>query len=436
MRPVGAATIVLLCGLLPLSGCASLWHGTSRAMDRAPNGLSRPDDNMRRALVAGSFAVAVRQAEATKHGAPNDRLLRALYQGTAYYYAGDYAHSVGALLEADQLIERRFTKSLSAGALALVTNDMAMPYFPSRTEQLFVRYYAMMARARMGDADAAAVEARRLGYMLEDDARDLNPDERSLHAVLRDAAGAVFESVGETNDALVSYRNAARLRGAMSSDIDTIQLTAPHADSATVVVLIESGFVAHRVDQQILVPISDNDGRMQRSPARNAGRWVRIGWPALRRTAMPTAQVAMVVNDVRIEPTGHAGDVSMAIEEDLRRAKPAMVARMAARAAARTAVTRVLDDDHQWIGSVINLAGNMVERADTRSWQLLPGNVRTVKITVPAGTHDPVLQIGDAFERITIALPRVHATAGSVTVLDARVWRDASGMVAASAGVP
>ncbi len=560
-RARSATSIVAVLWLLPLSSCTGLWRSTARAVDRAPNGLSRPDDALRRVLTAGSYADAFSRTQSAKRGAPTDALLRAMYRGQTGYYAGRYAESAHAFAEADRLAERRVTKSLSRGAAALLSNDLALPYVPSRTERLFLRYYGMMAYARAGDGEAAAVEARRLGRALEEQSVDLDDGERTLHAVMRDAAGAVFESAGEENDALVSYRNAGLLRGMSRADVDTIRLVSGSPDSTTVVLFVESGFVAHRVDRTIAFGLDESDvydgapgprrtrraltptigavpvpttfgntptepvkpindtaaapfptgatvtravaaavvagstpelrtpeslasrvdrwlnaqpdgglfaaddadtqnawtsGRTLRAGRLDASQWLRMSWPALVRSVMPSSQVAIELSAIPLaivnaatrtsspnestagihglvsERVSPAADVSRAVASDLRRARPAMLSRMVARAAARTVLVEALDDKHEWIGAMVGFASRGMERADTRSWQLLPGSLQVIRLRVPAGDYQPVVRVGEGLERIAVRLAPVAAKAGRLAVLDTRVWRDASAMVAAT----
>lgn len=464
-RPLFTA-LLLGSAALPLTGCLGVWRGTARSYDLAPNGLSRPDDALRRALVSGSFAdvqsrLGLSAADVKHTYAPDDELLRALYQGTASYYAGEYAQSIRAFADADALTERRYTKSVSKSGLSLISNDMALPYVPSRTERLFIRYYAMMAHVRSGDMNGATVEARRLGRLLEDQSETMEEAERTVHAVMRDAAGAVFESVGETNDALVSYRNAAVLRGVPMADVDTMTLQTPAGDSATVVLVVESGFVAYRVDRGITIPVGDGVGdneslteqwllslpnggvydddlnsdwqhtrRHVRSRTSVATKWLRLSWPALRRSPMPTAHVSLAIDSLEYHLTGPTGDVSDAVAQDLRRARPALVTRMIARAGAKAAAAEAFDGDKEWVGSILSAVGTGLERADVRSWQLLPGTIRTVRITVPAGSYHPVLHVGEALGRVPVRLSSVQLAPRSVTVMDTRVWRDAAAMVA------
>jgi hypothetical protein len=257
--------VLLSLGALALSGCSALSRGPSHVSNVAPSGLPWGEELIRRALVLGTFDQAYDRTLKGRDGAPQDALLRALFRGQAAYYAGRYDEAAAAFAEAEQLTEQRYTKSASRGVLSVITNDHALRYVPPRTERLFMRYYAMMSRVQSGDIDGAAVDARRLSALLEQWSGDVDPDERATHAALRDVAGAVFEAAGEWNDASVAYRNSALLRGASRTAVDSIEVTRPLGDSATLLLVMESGFVAHYVAQEIAIPMeSARSGRQSR----------------------------------------------------------------------------------------------------------------------------------------------------------------------------
>lgn len=272
MRRRVVSAVVLALVVLTTSGCASLWRGTARSYRVAPSGLPWGEDFVRRALVMGSFDQALARTAPKGDGAPSDPLLQALFRGQVAYYAGQYEESGRAFAEADRLTEQRYTKSATRGVLSLITNDHALAYAPPRTERLFSRYYAMMGRLQAGDVSGAAVDARRLSALLEETSVDLDPAERATHAMLREVSGAVFEAAGEWNDAGVAYRNAALLRGVPRADVDSITVTRPLGDSATVVLVLESGFVAHYVARTMALPLDDGmASRFANSVAARAG---------------------------------------------------------------------------------------------------------------------------------------------------------------------
>lgn len=304
MRRRVLSTVGLALVVLTTSGCASLWRGTARSYRVAPSGLPWGEEVVRRALVMGSFDQALARTAPKGDGAPSDALLQALFRGQVAYYAGQWEESGRAFAEADRLTEQRYTKSATRGVLSLITNDHALAYAPPRTEQLFSRYYAMMGRVQAGDVSGAAVDARRLSALLEAAATDLDPAERATHAMLRDVAGAVFEAAGEWNDAGVAYRNVALLRGVPRDAVDSLTVARPLGDSATVVVVVESGFVAHYVARTMAIPL--DDGMVSRLAGAVDARAAidRIFSSETRRRLAEQGGDRIPVEPVRIRPSG------------------------------------------------------------------------------------------------------------------------------------
>src|SRR5437763_13982441 len=107
-------------------------------------------------------------------------------------------------------------------------------------------YYAMLAWARLGAWEDAAVEARRLVGLLALYGNDLDAAERPLHAVLHHLAGVVFERAGDRGEAAVAYRASNALLAALPDSSPQ-----PGAGEGELVVVVERGFVAHRTNEQI-----------------------------------------------------------------------------------------------------------------------------------------------------------------------------------------
>jgi hypothetical protein len=277
-----AAAAALAAALAAAAGCASATRALVRPYVLAPSGLEVPEQRLRDALAAGRWEAALAQAGRAKDGGPPDALLRELYRGTAAYYGARWDESATAFHRAAAMADDRFTKRVSRGALALATSDRALPYVPGDNERLFAHYYAALGYLHAGDPNGAAVEARRLAYRLQQAEERLDPLDRSARAALRYFTGAVFEAAGDREDAEVAYRNAAALGAA----VDTAVARRAAADSAMrgvpgradrrrarraepaaaapagpaagdVVVLVETGFVAHRVNERLSVRVDD-----------------------------------------------------------------------------------------------------------------------------------------------------------------------------------
>ncbi len=475
---LGMSLVVLAVPLL--SACSSLFRGTMRTASVAPNGLPWGEELVRRSLMLGTYEQAFVRTRNDRSSMPNDDLLRALFRGQVSYYAGRWAESAEAFAEAERLTEARYTKSASRGVLSVLTNDHALKYVPPRTERLFARYYAMMVRVQSGDVQGAAVEARRLSALLEQSRHDVDPDERATHAALREVAGGVFEAAAEWNDAGVAYRNAALLRGVPRAEVDSLLVARPLGDSATVVLVLESGFVAHYVEHMLAVPLDSREvgqaklshvsqflAAMENLPSggvfvdngavvsgtrylgdRRAHRtWLEIAWPGLVRPNLPRAPVQFglsVMSQAHAaqdsvtpgpEPwrarweVPHTGvmtaELSDAIGADARRQRAARLARLTARTVTRVAVVEAVRDQHgEFAGLMAGFFASGLERADTRAWHLLPGRLSLVRATVPAGSVTSRLMVGAGPNALPVAISPFTARAGMVYVLPARVWRD------------
>lgn len=248
----GRRSLVVLVATAALNGCAVA--ATFRSYDVGPSGLERREQALRELLVRANGDPNLLGA----HGRlPQDRLLRALYEGTLAYYGGDYNAAVQRFEVAYRLSEDRYTKSLLRGAGSLLINDRVLEYLPGENERLFIHYYAALAYLRKGEPEEAAVEARRLVYQLQRLDEHATRRDRQARAMLRYFAGAIFEAAGEWNDALVAYRNAALASGD-TAGARRETLGAP----GNVVLLVEQGFVAHRVNRSIDVVIGRNESRL------------------------------------------------------------------------------------------------------------------------------------------------------------------------------
>ena len=472
--------LLLAVVLVTSTACITL-SNTARSYLTAPNGLQIDDDRVRSLLQRGMADSALRALGNRKSTlSPDDRLLRLLYQASAARYAGRYREA-GTLFDAAYAVsEDRYTKSLSRTAVSLVTNDLALPYTAGRNERLLLHYNAVLAWSAAGDADAAAVEARRLVALLAS-VGPPDDDERPMRATMHALAAGAFEQAGDWNDASVARRNAARL-GAV---VDTTW-TAPADSLGDVLVVIERGDVAHKVAVGLTIPMFSGDNlnasggefAAQRllgdlGALRNGGVWfddtpswrftdtrfgalrgqrasylLDVSWPVLRRP------VSTGVGDVRVRMDSSeqgavlAASLSDALASDYRRDRSAILSRtvtravtkyLAARAmeaAAEAAATKKDDDSTskkkkdreaaQAIGTVArmftNAAATALERADTRAWTLLPGSVSLVRMRIPAGSHEVLV---DAAGMRQLRLPGVTVRAGRTTIVSARLWREA-----------
>lgn len=407
---VRAARVATLVCALAVGGCAGL-----RGTDLAPSGLPRDQDALRRLLVAGQADSALSRLTASDP-VEGDPLLRYLQAAVAALHSGDGMATALLFEAADPLLEERLTPSLSGHALSFVASDRSLAWTPSPTERLLIPYYAARARLAAGDLEGAAVEARRLSAQLERAADEDDGPRAGLAGALRLFAGSVFEAAHERNDALVSYRHAALLLPGMA--IDTLP-GSPADSMAELVVLVEQGFVAHRVPQSLNLVLAPWEGRRLRAGEATAmsgvtarvlaaasGPWaaragtelfvaaptecadcdrdrrrdhddddhddeddddpylLRVAWPALRRTAAPGVRVPAAITTAAGDPCPvfALADVTDGVAADFDAARGGILARAVLRAAAKYALVRAakseVSEKDETAGRIVGIVAN------------------------------------------------------------------------------
>ena len=199
--------------LLQLAGCAT---------------YSAKLVNLRPELVEGKYDQALQTVEEQSGG--KDRLLYHLERGTLLHFADRWVESNEAFAAAELLADDLYTKSISEGALSLLTNDTANSYRARPFEMAMVPYYKALNYIYLGQPDEAQVEARRSSEMLaryvDATLEGIREEDRGgLQAIRNNAfmlyfSGMLFDWDGELNDAFISYRNAAAAFQANGSLLD------------------------------------------------------------------------------------------------------------------------------------------------------------------------------------------------------------------------
>jgi hypothetical protein len=433
---LAAATVVV-------SGCATL-RATVGSYATTRDGVSVPQQRLRDALAGGDFAGALAWPE-------DDALLRTLNRATASYYASQFGRAAAVLDTAALLADDRITASLSRDALALVTNDMARPYQPRRTERLLIPYYGLLSYARLGAWEDAAVEARRLVLLLAQYADDRDRAERPLHAALGHLAAAVFERAGNRGEAEVAYRAARALMPALPQGGSVRGPT-----DGELLIVVEGGFVAHRTTETIDVALGDRDRdslrldeatrrrAIARAAARAVERWhdhpvdddsyhLTIAFPTLRRSARAWPGQLRLAGDSAGAVVERRASVDDASAADERRERTEVAMRALARAAAKYALTKTVNETKGALaGQLANVGTSLLERADVRSWHLLPQEIAILRLPMAQGTHEVRLQVGEGMGAQVVSLGSVTVRAGEVTIAPVRLWHSELPMAARS----
>jgi hypothetical protein len=121
-------------------------------------------------------------------------------------------------------------------------------------------------------------------------------------------------------------------------------------------------------------------------------------------------------------------DVSGSVVHDFNQKAPGILVKSIARAAVKYTVVKAIEDGasekDETLGDIAGIVGNvfaaLTERADTRSWTLLPARLQIVRLDLPPGTHE-VKVAADGAGR-TMKLGSVRVRPDRPTVVSVRAW--------------
>lgn len=163
-------------------------------------------------LQNGNYEEAARALDGNKLlGKQRNRLLFLLEKGKVEHLAGHYEVSNQYFNEADDLAER-VRLQLKDVALGMLVNPMMQQYRGEDFEKYMLHYYKAINYLKLGQAEEALVEARRI--TLRGNTQEDKNGTRSVYT--NDAfsfmlQGLIYEKNRDINNAFIAYRNAADL---------------------------------------------------------------------------------------------------------------------------------------------------------------------------------------------------------------------------------
>jgi hypothetical protein len=433
--------------------------------------LSEYDAALRHYLVAqDTTAVA-----ATVRAGPKDSLLRTMQMGLVLHRFGEYERSNAALQDADRLARERYTTSITQNLAAFLVSDNSLDFYPSALEWSMTHFYGMLNYLALGDRESALVEARAANRLVRRYANDNPGRTYTIDAAVQYVAGMLQWSGRELNDAVVSLRQslaayeryddafgvpppipvaedlvrfagelglhdvAERVRQSYLDLPDAEYQAPPTENTGEVLLLVEQGFVAHRAEQRLYIPIlaAEKDSLLHgdaesaiatavlvlartviiMNELTRSGRefprhedgviiatagsavgleLITLAWPKYELETFVPREVQVVVDGGHARAPVLLQDLSAVAVRDFEERKTNVMLRMVARGLLKEAgVTIAEAKGEQLAGDVGGFLARVAsrafavatERADTRTWSTLPGQLSIVRSTLPAGPH-------------------------------------------------
>ena len=416
--------------------------------------------DLRPQLTVGAYDEALMTIDEGTGG--KDVLLAFLERGLILHFAGRFAESNEALAAAERTADELYARSISEGAVSLITNDMSISYRARPYEMAMVPYYRALNYLALGLRDDAMVEARKTSLMLagyvdatiEGIARGETGDlERTRNdPFMLYFSGMLYDWDGELNDAFIAYRNAATayqdLSGllgiqpppTLSSDLERVarrlgfeaelaqlravcpdvfrgaSADAPIAGTGEVVLFLEVGYVPAKDEARLNLPIFKSDDyddngawawaltdRAGRSYARKRSRdiayWLTVAVPTMHQARSAVRRSCLAGPDgSRMRGTVVHNPAAVA-RITFEAEYPMILFKTVLRGLAKWLASNEAGKKGKGWGLLANVLGAATETADTRGWLTLPDHVQLLRTRLPAGIHDLDVDLFDASGR-------------------------------------
>ncbi len=382
----------ILCISFLLQSCASYGHHATTMRDGLLTG--RPDLSL---------------AIAEKEDPQQTEVIASLDKGILRRVNGDFSGSNQILEVAKHEIEQLHGISITENLAAVTINETLRSYEGDRYEQLLLHAYMAMNYIQLGQVEGARVE------MLQANVKMMEwGDEPEEDAFVRYLEGIIYESLGEYDDALISYRKAyivykekggnqypvaslglkkdlLRLLAwqgfwseykSYKKEFNMTNFKAAKASNkfGEVVVILNNGLAPIRGETAL--PIFSTEVQQK----------LRVAFPVYKqpKQSLYNAQVSVGNKQYNMESVE---DIDALARYSLEQAMPGIMLRATARAVIKYNTQHTANENSSLAGLLMTITNLVTERADTRSWTTLPQEIELKRIVLPVGEHNVQIQM-------------------------------------------
>ena len=335
-----------------------------------------------------------------------DQLLYLLDLGLVAHTAGEFQTSNHYLLKAESIAEIKDYTSLANEAATLLVSDNIKHYKGEDFEKVLIHVYLAMNFAEMGNLEGALVEARKVNRVLR---KMIHEGKRKyeLSAFAFYLSGLLYEAKKEFDNAYVSYKKAYRV----APNFDLIQkdllrlsrrLNRPsdlNRWEKTFRKKIVKEFKNESTSKEVnatseLIVFFENGISPIKVPHRRFG-----SIPVFRPRRNPVVYAEVKVNDQVVDRTQVLEDIEKKAIHNLNQKYAGLIAKKVAGAAAKIVVGDQVEKatDSRALGVLTKIALFAADRADVRSWNLLPKDLQVARIALKPGTYRVGLKpVGDS----------------------------------------
>jgi len=324
---------------------------------------------------------------------------------------GNYEASNQHFKEAEDLAEKLWTKSISSEAAAFLVNDYTIPYDGEDFERAGINLFSALTYALKGDHEGALVECRRLDSVLT----MYNDEYEKKNVYKEDAFGRylsamIYEAEGELEDAYIDYYKALKTYDDYEKNYSTAKPRILLEDIKRVAIATDrtseleeelselrdietiSNDKARKMGKVVLIHLNGKSpikkSRTITAPSTKGP--ISIAFPQYEVQQPSCTNTKIIARAGSTTVTANAElveDINKIAVKNLEDRKGRVLVKAIARAVAKQAAANNLieDDRLKAVFNILNTAA--IERADTRTWRTLPGEVTMTRLFLEAGDY-------------------------------------------------
>lgn len=363
--------------------------------------------SMRDGLVHGRPELSLAIAE--KKDPEQEEVISSLDKGILRRINQDYSGSNEIFEVAKKEIEKLYGISITENLASVTINETLRGYEGDRYEQLLLHAYMAMNYIQLGRLDDARVEMLQANVKMMEWGEAPEED-----AFIRYLEGIIYESLGEEDNALISYRKAYSVYKKVGKEKyppvpemlkkDLLRLTsqlglkdeyksyqkefsiqgyrpqAKNSKNGELIVLLNNGLAPIRQEASVYIFSTEVQQNL------------RVAFPVYRskKARLKQAVVAIDGEQFKLEAVE---DIDKLARQALDEAMPGIMARATARAVVKYNTQHQAENNGSLAGLLMTVTNLATERADTRSWSTLPQEIDLARVSLPAGEYPVQLQL-------------------------------------------
>ncbi|MDE1461047.1 COG3014 family protein [Spartinivicinus poritis] len=373
---------LLLC--LLLQGCA---FSSMRLNDLAADLEAVPPEQILAELKAIDYS-------------DRDRVQYLLDYGVLKSLMGDFTGSIEDLQKAKQLIQQLEAISISENLSAVAVNDTLKSYVATPGEQMLLYELLAINYLMLGQVDAARVEVLQAQVKTRQfaEANEVNGRIASMEYL----AGFIYELLGEIDNAMISYRNAASILESKAMPIPVLlqdnllrcsrrlglhteykryvshfnkTASFPNKSQGEVTIIYWDGVVTAKKQRFLTVYVPQLEHN------------VTIALPYYPENNKRVNSLRLSVNDEN-HYTATIESVEKIAREDLDAQSTVIYSTALARMVTKhLAIKASQNQNNDNLTMLLNIASVFSEAADVRSWNMLPASIQAATIQLAPGRY-------------------------------------------------